>query len=181
VAERGIQSKLASFVLAALVAALSFAPARAAQDSEGIWGALVEGGHVALVRHGNAPGPSVDRIQSSPWCRCMETARLMGVGPVEVSWALVPATDRNPNAPAALAALKDMVANWRGPGTLVLVTHGLTVRSLTGTVPSQAEIVVLKPTPVSGSGAHSAGSRHLSSDMGPDAAPHATRHWCPGW
>lgn len=198
-ADRRIRSKLASFVLAALVTSLAIAPGRAAQDSEEVWGALVEGGHVALVRHGNAPGPTlgrggdppglriadcatqrnldelgrtqakalgetlrsrrvrVDRIQSSPWCRCMETARLMAVGQVETSWALVPATDRNPNAPAALAALKDMVANWRGPGTLVLVTHGLTVRSLTGTVPSQAEIVVLKPTPGSGSGAHVVG------------------------
>jgi phosphohistidine phosphatase SixA len=186
-------------VLAALLASLVFAPAGAAQDSEGIWAALVEGGHVALVRHGNAPGPSlgqggdppgfrvddcatqrnldelgraqaralgealrsrgvrVDRIQSSPWCRCMETARLMAVGQVEISRALVPATDRNPNAPAALAALKDMVANWRGPGTLVLVTHGLTVRALTRIVPGQAEIVVLKPTPGSGSEARMVG------------------------
>ncbi|MBI2158939.1 MAG: histidine phosphatase family protein [Candidatus Rokubacteria bacterium] len=171
----------------------------AADESKEAWDALVEGGHVALIRHGNAPGPSlgrggdppgfkiddcrtqrnldeigrgqakalgeafrthgvrVDRIQSSPWCRCVETAQLMAVGPVETSWALVPATDRNPNAPAALRTLKEMVANWRGPGTLVLVTHGLTVRAMIGIVPSQAETVVLKPTPGSGSGARVVG------------------------
>jgi hypothetical protein len=71
----------------------------------------------------------------------------MAVGQVETSWALVPSTERNPQAPAALRAVKEKIANWRGPGTLVLVTHGLTIRALTGIVPSQAEIVVLKPTP----------------------------------
>jgi hypothetical protein len=71
----------------------------------------------------------------------------MAVGQVETSWALVPSTERNPQAPAALRAVKEKIANWRGPGTLVLVTHGLTIRALTGIVPSQAEIVVLQPTP----------------------------------
>jgi hypothetical protein len=87
----------------------------------------------------------------------METAQLMAVGPVDTSSALVPSTDRNPNAPAALRALKETISNWRGPGTLVLVTHGFTVRALTGIVPGQAETVVLKPTPGSGSGAQVVG------------------------
>ncbi|MBI4636155.1 MAG: histidine phosphatase family protein [Candidatus Rokubacteria bacterium] len=191
--------RLGRFAPAALAISLVITPALAADDGREAWDALAEGGHVALVRHGNAPGLSlgrggdppgfriddcatqrnldetgraqatalgeafrtravrVDRIQSSPWCRCMETARLMAVGQVETSWALVPATDRNPNAPAALRALQEMVSNWRGPGTLVLVTHGLTVRALLGIVPGQAETVVLKPTPGSGSGARVVG------------------------
>jgi broad specificity phosphatase PhoE len=45
--------------------------------------------------------------------------------------------------------LKKIVADWHGPGTLVLVTHGLTVRALLGFLPIQGETVVLKP----GSGA----------------------------
>ncbi len=191
--------QLGRLVPAALAISLVVTPALAADDSKDAWAALVEGGHVALIRHGSAPGPTlgqggdppgfrindcrtqrnldeigraqakalgeafrahgvrVDRIQSSPWCRCMDTAHLMAVGPVETSWALVPATDRNPNAPAALRTLKDMVSGWRGPGTLVLVTHGLTVRALIGIVPGQAETVVLKPTPDSESGAHIVG------------------------
>ena len=190
---RSIVSQLGRVAPAALTVLLVITPDLAAGDSTEAWVALVEGGHVALIRHGNAPGPTlgqgdppgfkiddcmtqrnldekgraqakalgesfhhrgvrVDRIQSSPWCRCMETARLMAVGGVESSWALVPATDRNPNAPAALRTLKEMVSNWQGPGTLVLVTHGLTIRAMTGTVPAEAETVVLKPTPGSGSG-----------------------------
>ena len=86
----------------------------------------------------------------------------MAVGKVESSSTLVPATDRNPNAPAALRALKEMVAGWRGPGTLVLVTHGLTIQALTGIVPGQAEIVVLKPAP---------GSEAAAQVVGRIAAP----------
>ena len=132
---------------------LSITPGLAAGDSEEAWAALVKGGHVALIRHGNAPpgyggdppgfkiddcktqrnldeqgrgearavgeafrnrGVRVDRILSSPWCRCLETARLMAVGPVEESWALVP--DRNPSAPVRLLELKEIVSAWRGPG-----------------------------------------------------------------
>jgi hypothetical protein len=110
-------------------------PDPAVGDSGGGWPVLVEGGHVALIRHGNAPpgyggdppgfkiddcktqrnldelgrrqaralgeafrsrGVRVGRVLSSPWCRCLETARLMAVGPVETTWALVP--DRDPTA-----------------------------------------------------------------------------------
>lgn len=190
-----IARQLGRFALAALTMALLITPARVA-DSQDAWAALVEGGHVALIRHGNAPpgqggdppgfkidacatqrnldetgraqakalgeafrsrSVRVDSIRSSPWCRCMDTAELMAVGPVERSWALVPATATNPNAPAALRALKEMVSSWRGPGTLVLVAHGLTARALLGIVPDQAETIVLKPAPGSASGAHVVG------------------------
>ena len=157
-------------------------PGLATGDSGDGWAALVAGGHVALIRHGNAPpgyggdppgfkiddcttqrnldelgrrqaralgeafrshGVRVGRILSSPWCRCLETARLMAVGPVESSWALVP--DREPSVGVRLLELKEIVSRWRGPGTLVLVTHAFTVRALMGFLPRQGEITVLKP------------------------------------
>jgi phosphohistidine phosphatase SixA len=178
----------------ALVIALLITPGLAADDAQEAWAALVKGGHVALIRHGNAPpgsggdppgfkiddcttqrnldargreqaralgeafrtrGVRVDRILSSPWCRCLDTAHLMAVGPVEQSWALVP--DREPTAPVRLLELKAMVSAWRGPGTLVLVTHGFTVQALLGFVPHQGETVVLKPGPGSGAAAELVG------------------------
>ena len=162
----------------------------AADDSKEVWAALAKGGHVALIRHGNAPpgyggdppgfklddcatqrnldergreqakalgeafrkhGVRVDRILSSPVCRCLDTARLMAVGPVESSWALVP--DSAPSTPVRLLELKELVSAWRGPGTLVLVTHAYTVGPLVGILPSQAEIVVLRPGSGSWAGA----------------------------
>ena len=88
-------------------------------------------------------GVRADKILSSPWCRCLETARLMGLGPVDGTWA-VAASDRSPER---LAAMKQMLASWRGPGTLVVVTHGLTVQALVGIMPGQAETVVVRPKP----------------------------------
>lgn len=172
-----------------LAMVLILTPAVAAGDTNEAWAALAKGGHVALIRHGNAPpgrggdppgfsiddcatqrnldetgreqgralgeafrrhGVRVDRIVSSPWCRCMDTASLMAVGQVESSWALVP--DRNPSAPVRLLELKELVSTWRGPGMLVLVTHALTVRALLGILPEQAETVVLEPMPGSEQG-----------------------------
>jgi len=89
-------------------------------------------------------GVRVDRIVSSPVCRCQETGQLMAVGSVETSWTLLP--DTGPS-PVRFLELKEMVSSWRGPGTLVLVTHALTVRPLTGFLPAQAETVVLQPAP----------------------------------
>jgi phosphohistidine phosphatase SixA len=166
--------------LAALALSLIFEPTGAVADERDAWAALVNGGHVALVRHGSAPpgyggdppgfkiddcatqrnmdergraqaravgqafrqhGVPVDKILSSPWCRCLETARLMALGPVESAIA-VASSERSPER---LVVLKQMVADWRGPGTLVLVTHALTVRALVGIMPEQAEIVVIRP------------------------------------
>jgi hypothetical protein len=75
----------------------------------------------------------------------------MAAGPVESSWALVP--DREPSSPVRLLEVKEMVSTWRGPGTLVLVTHALTVRPLIGILPNQGEIVVLRPGSGSPAGA----------------------------
>ena len=93
---------------------------------------------------------AVDRVAASPWCRCVDTARLMAVGDVETSWALVP--DVGSSTPR-LTRLKEIVSGWRGPGTLVLVAHALTVRPLVGLLPAQAETIVLKPAPDSAGGA----------------------------
>ena len=167
---------------AALALSLIAAPVAAADSSREAWTALVNGGHVALVRHGDAPpgyggdppgfkiddcatqrnlgdrgrgqaralgeafrqhGVRVDKILSSPWCRCLETARLMALGPVDNTW-VVAASEKSPER---LAAMKQMVSAWRGPGTLVVVTHALTVQSLVGIMPDQAETVVLRPKP----------------------------------
>jgi broad specificity phosphatase PhoE len=168
-------------------------PALAADDSKEAWDALIQGGHVALIRHGNAPpgfggdppgfrlddcttqrnlddkgraqskalaeafrnhGVRVDRIMSSPVCRCMDTASLMAVGQVDSSWALLP--DRDAARPR-LRELKEIVSSWRGAGTLVLVTHGFTIEALIGMIPEQAETIVLRPPPGVEPGAHVVG------------------------
>ena len=99
-------------------------------------------------------GVRVDRIISSPVCRCVDTATLMAVGHVDSSWALLP--DRDAARPR-LREVKALISSWRGPGTLVLVTHGFTIEALIGFLPEQAEIIVLRPTPGVEPGAHVVG------------------------
>jgi len=177
-----VRWKLGRLLISLFSLLLMAAPGAVAGDAESAWTALAQGGHVALIRHGNAPpgrggdppgfriddrqtqrnldelgrqqaralgeafrkyGVRVDRVLASPWCRCLDTARLMAVGQVESSWALVPDPASSPLA--RLAELKALVSGWRGPGTLVLVAHALTVRPLLGILPEQAETLVLKP------------------------------------
>ena len=57
-------------------------------------------------------GVHVDKVLSSPWCRCLETAELLALGPVEKTW-VVAASDKSPER---LAALRQIVSSWRGPG-----------------------------------------------------------------
>ena len=67
---------------------------------------------------------------------------MLGLGAVESEWIVAASADKSPER---LAALKQMVSGWRGPGTLVVVTHALTVQGLVGIMPGQAETVVLRP------------------------------------
>jgi len=173
-------TSLVAFSLA-LIISLATPTAPMAEDAKEAWDALAKGGHIALIRHGNAPpgfggdppgfrlddcktqrnldeigrqqaralgeafrrhGVRVDRILSSPVCRCMDTAELMAVGEVEKSMALLP--DRG-EPRVRLQKLKAIVSGWRGPGTLVLVTHGFTISPLLRTYLEQAETLVLKP------------------------------------
>src|SRR5262245_44231226 len=125
----GMIGRLSGLALSAFSVLLMSMQAESADDAKDAWAALAAGGHVALIRHGNAPpgfggdppgfrfddcatqrnlddkgreqgktlgesfrshGVRVDRVLSSPVCRCMDTASLMAVGQVESSWALVP-------------------------------------------------------------------------------------------
>lgn len=163
-----------------LVVSIS-AVGRGAADEQAAWAAMREGGHVALMRHADAPGGAGDppgfrlddcstqrnlsevgradaravgarvrsagiavgRLLSSPWCRCLDTARLLDLGPVEIeptfSNAFVLADQRG----ALTTGARAVISGWRGPGTLLIVTHGANIQALTGYNPGAGELVVV--------------------------------------
>jgi hypothetical protein len=51
----GSQTLLGRMALCVLGISLAVTPGLAAGDSDEAWAALVKGGHVAVIRHGNAP------------------------------------------------------------------------------------------------------------------------------
>ena len=82
----------------------------------------------------------VGRVRSSPWCRCLETARL-AFGRAEPWPALANLFGRQERADALRAALSEAPSD----GTLVLVSHGSTISSATGVMPAMGEFVVVTP------------------------------------
>ena len=84
------------------------------------------------------------KIISSPWCRCLETARLMDLGSVAVdssfSNAFVLADQREELKQRGSA----VISAWPS-GNLLVVTHGANITALSGQQLAPAETLVLEP------------------------------------
>jgi phosphohistidine phosphatase SixA len=108
---------------------------------------LTDAGRAHARRLGEAVrtrGVTVERVLSSPWCRCLETARL-AFGRAETWTALGNLFGRPENRDEQIRQMRAMVGEPRTGGNLVLVTHGSTIGALTGISPDTAEMVVLTP------------------------------------
>jgi len=87
----------------------------------------------------------VARVLSSPWCRCLETARIaFGTEPA-IDDALSNLFDNSPNRERQVAAFRKLVASAPRQGNLMLVTHGSTTAAFTGINQGTAEMVVVTP------------------------------------
>jgi phosphohistidine phosphatase SixA len=89
-------------------------------------------------------GVVAGEVASSAWCRCQETARLLGLGPVRHHQALDSWFGRTPPE-GAPEALRQLIAAWQGPGARLLVTHQVNITRTTGVFPASGELVVLLP------------------------------------
>ncbi len=159
----------------------------AAADSAGageaeVWTALRAGGHVALMRHTDAPGGvgdppgfriddcttqrnlsakgradaarigerlksegiAVERIVSSPWCRCMDTATLLQLGPVAAEPTFGNVVVLSDQRQSLTAGARAVIDQWAGSGILLVVIHGANIAALTGISPASGEIVVVR-------------------------------------
>jgi broad specificity phosphatase PhoE len=86
----------------------------------------------------------IGEVLSSPWCRCVETAKL-AFGRAQTWTALSNLHARHPNAEKQVRAMRPRIAAYRGRDNLVLVSHGSTASALAGEHPAMGEILVLKP------------------------------------
>ena len=153
-----------------------------ADDAADAWKALRAGGHVALMRHADAPGGvgdppgfrvddcatqrnlsekgradaekigsrlqgegiAFEKILSSPWCRCIDTAKLLSLGTVETeatfgNVVVLQGSTRGPDDGRPCAHRQ-----WTAGGNLLVVTHGANIFALTGVSLASGEIVVVK-------------------------------------
>ena len=153
-----------------------------ADDAADAWKALRAGGHVALMRHADAPGGvgdppgfSVDdcatqrnlsekgrvdaekigsrlkgegiafeKILSSPWCRCIDTAKLMNLGTVETEATFGNVVVLKDQRQTLTTGARALIAQWTAGGNLLVVTHGANIQALAGVWLASGEIVVVK-------------------------------------
>lgn len=108
---------------------------------------LSEAGRQEAARIGaafRAEGLGALPVWSSQWCRCLETARLLGLGPVEALPALNSFFQASGEQAAATAALRRWIADRAPRGAALLVTHQVNITALTGLYPASGEVAVLR-------------------------------------
>jgi phosphohistidine phosphatase SixA len=103
---------------------------------------------------------AVERIVSSQWCRCMDTATLLELGPVEAEPTFGNVVVLREQATSLIAGARAVIDKWAGSGILLVVTHGANIRALTGIAPASGEIVVVR----SGSGGNTEPVGRLTLD-----------------
>lgn len=89
-------------------------------------------------------GVRAARVFSSEWCRCLETARLLDLGPVEPLPALNSFFEERASGPAQTRELRAEIAEMDLSRPVVMVTHQVNITALTRVFPSSGEMVVLK-------------------------------------
>jgi phosphohistidine phosphatase SixA len=94
-----------------------------------------------------ARGIRVDRILTSRWCRARDTARELGVAPVEEFPALDSFFSDRSVAAERGAAVRRLLAERAASEKLILVTHQVNISALTGAGAGSGEILVVAVTP----------------------------------
>ncbi len=85
------------------------------------------------------------RVYSSQWCRCLETAELLAMGPVAELPALNSFYELTHNREPNLKALREFIAKQPPDGELIiLVTHLVTISAIADAGVSSGEGVLLK-------------------------------------
>jgi phosphohistidine phosphatase SixA len=85
----------------------------------------------------------VERVLSSRYCRCMDTARIAFESEPEPFAPLDP-PDADPQKQAEqLAAIVAEVRNYSGSDNMVMVTHLEDIQALTGVAPREGEAVIV--------------------------------------
>ena len=91
----------------------------------------------------SAVGWKPEQVLSSPWCRCLETAELMGLGQVEAEAGLASFFEGHVDREGTLERLNQVMAGLDGP--TLMVTHFVVISAVTGLGVGSGEAVVYNP------------------------------------
>ncbi len=96
----------------------------------------------AVLRERGIP---VARVLSSPWCRCLETARITFGVEAKHETAIANLFGYEQNRERQLAEFRKLVATAPKQSNLMLVTHGSTTVAFTDVSPRTSEMVIVTP------------------------------------
>ncbi|MFT7491985.1 MAG: phosphohistidine phosphatase SixA [Pseudohongiellaceae bacterium] len=83
----------------------------------------------------------VDKIYSSHWCRCLETAKLMQLGDVEKFTGLNSFFEGHVDRDQTLVLLQDKLTSLKKNSLSLMVTHQVVIQALTGRGVSSGGVV----------------------------------------
>jgi phosphohistidine phosphatase SixA len=89
-------------------------------------------------------GIALEAILSSPWCRCIDTATLLQLGPVKTEPTFGNVVVLRDQRESLTSGARAIIDQWTGNGILLVVTHGANIQALTGIQPASGEIVVVR-------------------------------------
>ena len=90
---------------------------------------------------------ATDTVHSSPWCRCLETARLMDIGEVESFEGLGSFYEGHVDRQVTLKLLSDKLSTIsnRDESPAIMVTHQVVISAITKLVTSSGEGILYDP------------------------------------
>ena len=90
---------------------------------------------------------ATDTVHSSPWCRCLETARLMDIGEVESFEGLGSFFEGHVDRQVTLKLLSDKLSTIsnRDESPAIMVTHQVVISAITKLVTSSGEGILYDP------------------------------------
>ncbi len=98
---------------------------------------------VAIGERLRAAGIQAAGVYSSEWCRCQDTARLLGLGEVKVMPFLNSFFADRASEAQQTAAAQAFIAAATGGLPTILVTHQVNITALTGVTPASGELVLV--------------------------------------
>jgi broad specificity phosphatase PhoE len=108
---------------------------------------LTAGGRAQAERMGaalKAKGITFQRVFTSPWCRCRETALLVTGAEAEDMDALSNLVGRSEHRDGQVRSMRAYLAAPDSGTRVLFVTHGIVIAALTGLNPAEGELVVVR-------------------------------------
>jgi phosphohistidine phosphatase SixA len=83
-------------------------------------------------------------VYSSQWCRCLETARLLNLGPVKELPALNSFFQDSSTEETQTMETQRFIMSLPAGKATILVTHQVNITALTGIFPSSGEVIIFQ-------------------------------------